>query len=177
MSEPLCNMCHRAPPAPERKRCEGCIEATRRWGRTWRLKQRTAAMAGEALAEAEAAELEAARPRTRGDCAGGERPCPWASCRHHLLWEQGGAWDGGVLRSDDELLDLLDRMPATCALDAADEGGLNLAEAGRLLDITRERMRQIETRILDPERLAIGAAAQRRALQRRDRLRQLLDGE
>ena len=27
------------------------------------------------------------RPRTRADCLDGPRPCPWASCRHHLLFE------------------------------------------------------------------------------------------
>lgn len=27
------------------------------------------------------------RPRTRGDCKDGPRPCPWVSCRHHLLLE------------------------------------------------------------------------------------------
>lgn len=25
------------------------------------------------------------RPRTRGECVGGERPCPWASCEHHAI--------------------------------------------------------------------------------------------
>src|SRR4029077_6719314 len=24
------------------------------------------------------------RPRPRGDCVGGERPCPFVSCAHHL---------------------------------------------------------------------------------------------
>lgn len=27
------------------------------------------------------------RPRTRAECIDGPRPCPWASCRHHLLLE------------------------------------------------------------------------------------------
>lgn len=27
------------------------------------------------------------RPRTRADCVDAPRPCPWASCRHHLLLE------------------------------------------------------------------------------------------
>lgn len=27
---------------------------------------------------------EPRRPRTRGECLGGYRPCPWVSCRHHL---------------------------------------------------------------------------------------------
>lgn len=27
------------------------------------------------------------RPQTRADCRGDARPCPWVSCRHHLLLE------------------------------------------------------------------------------------------
>jgi hypothetical protein len=33
------------------------------------------------------AELAIPRPRTRGDCQLEARPCPWVSCRHHLLLE------------------------------------------------------------------------------------------
>lgn len=29
-------------------------------------------------------EFWGARPRTRGDCIGGMRPCPWISCKWHL---------------------------------------------------------------------------------------------
>jgi hypothetical protein len=29
------------------------------------------------------------RPRTRGECRNGERPCPWAACEHHLLIDRG----------------------------------------------------------------------------------------
>ncbi len=29
------------------------------------------------------------RPRTRAECAGGARPCPWVACEHHLLLELG----------------------------------------------------------------------------------------
>ena len=28
---------------------------------------------------------EADRPQSRADCAGGQRPCPWVSCKHHLF--------------------------------------------------------------------------------------------
>ncbi len=28
--------------------------------------------------------LPIVRPKTRGECASGPRPCPWVSCRHHL---------------------------------------------------------------------------------------------
>src|ERR1019366_2346037 len=27
------------------------------------------------------------RPKTRGDCVDGPRPCPWAGCRQHLYLE------------------------------------------------------------------------------------------
>ena len=32
-----------------------------------------------------------ARPITRADCIDGPRPCPWVSCRHHLLLEIAAA--------------------------------------------------------------------------------------
>jgi hypothetical protein len=41
-----------------------------------------------------------------------------------------------------------DELEHTCALDVADLGGCTLADAGRLLNITRERIRQIEAKAL-----------------------------
>ena len=35
----------------------------------------------------EAALADIARPKTRGECQGGQRPCPWVACRHNLLIE------------------------------------------------------------------------------------------
>ena len=32
-----------------------------------------------------------ARPLTRAECKDGPRPCPWVSCRHHLLLEVASA--------------------------------------------------------------------------------------
>ncbi len=26
------------------------------------------------------------KPIKRIDCINGERPCPWISCKHHMLW-------------------------------------------------------------------------------------------
>lgn len=75
-------------------------------------------------------------PATRADClAGGrnaQRPCPWLSCRHSLAAEPG--WRGG----------------SSCALDVVDAnpGGVTLETVGDLLGLTRERIRQLEVRVL-----------------------------
>jgi hypothetical protein len=81
------------------------------------------------------------RPRTRGDCAGGERPCPWISCRHHIAID---VLDTGSLRITSDLD--LEAMRSTCSLDIADAGEHTLEEVGMLLNLTRERVRQIESR-------------------------------
>lgn len=85
------------------------------------------------------------RPRTRGDCVGGPRPCPWYGCRHHLGLEVGA---GGAVRLAIDPDDL-DTAPETCSLDVADRVArgdeVTLDEVGQLLGgVTRERVRQIE---------------------------------
>ncbi len=88
---------------------------------------------------------DARRPRTRGDCAAGERPCPWVSCRHHLAIE---VTTKGNVRVDKRFAAHLEGSgpaPAeTCALDVADRGGGTLEIVGGLFGFTRERVRQIE---------------------------------
>lgn len=79
------------------------------------------------------------RPRTRGECQGGERPCPFVSCRFHLYLDVQGP--AVKLNFPDREVDELDE---TCALDVADRGGATLHEAGTLMNVTRERVRQIE---------------------------------
>jgi len=98
--------------------------------------------------EAELVELRAANagldlpppPRNRSECRDGPRPCPHASCRYSLLADITDA--GSVLHvfPDREIEELAD----TCALDVADRGGATLQEVGRRLNVTRERIRQIE---------------------------------
>jgi transcriptional regulator with XRE-family HTH domain len=78
------------------------------------------------------------RPQTRADCAGGERPCPWVGCKWHLWLVSAGA------RTIRHQRRALEDLPASCALDVADEGPHTLDEVGQALGITRERVRQIE---------------------------------
>lgn len=97
----------------------------------------------------EEAEDMATRPRTRGDCIDGPRPCPWVSCRHHLAIDVNPR--GGIrinLPSEDGELDL-DRFEHTCSLDVADEGEHTMQVVGELLDISRERVRQMEEASLE----------------------------
>lgn len=100
------------------------------------------------------------RPVTRADCApwirpvdgaqNHDRPCPWASCRHHLalhISRQTGAIE--PLQPGVEIWE----MAETCALDLAERGGepgsglgpgKTLGEVGALFGVTRERIRQVE---------------------------------
>lgn len=83
------------------------------------------------------------RPRTRDDCQGGYRPCPYVSCRHHLyleVSEQSGSIK--LLFPDKEPWEL----EHSCSLDLADNGDRTLENVGTVLNITRERARQIEAR-------------------------------
>lgn len=84
------------------------------------------------------------RPKTRGDCASGPRPCPWVSCRHHLMLEANST--GSITFPLGEIE--IDEMGETCSLDIADRGGTTLEEVGATMAITRERARQIEVRAL-----------------------------
>jgi len=96
------------------------------------------------------AALERLRPRTRADCEGGPRPCPFLSCRYNLYVD---VTPTGSLKLNFPELEL-DQVPETCALDVADRGGVTLAEIGRALNITRARAGQLEL-----EALARAAAA------------------
>lgn len=82
-------------------------------------------------------DMLAERPRTRGACADGARPCPWASCRHHLLFEltKRGKFK---MRAEEP-----DQLAESCSLDVADRGGMSLHEIGHVLGVSRELVRQV----------------------------------
>jgi hypothetical protein len=80
------------------------------------------------------------RPRTRGEC-GTERPCPWVGCRYHLYLDVSPRTGSIKLNHPDIAVE---DMHESCALDVADAGEHTLLEVGALVNITRERVRQLE---------------------------------
>ena len=88
-------------------------------------------------------EIELARPRSRAECAQGVRPCMFVSCKHHLYLDVNPDTGSIKLNFPDKEIWELDE---TCALDVADRGGITLEEVGTIMNLTRERIRQVETR-------------------------------
>lgn len=91
-------------------------------------------------------ELSLARPRRRGDCIGGVRPCPWMRCVHHLAIDVTAI---GSLRLPFGEEPDLDAMLDTCALDVADRGSQAFERIGRRLNFTRARAQQVERDALE----------------------------
>ncbi len=88
-------------------------------------------------------EIEQSRPRSRAECANGPRPCMFVSCKHHLYLDVNPSTGSIKLNfPDKEIWELGE----TCALDVADRGGITLEEVGGIMNLTRERIRQVETR-------------------------------
>ncbi|HEY1957399.1 MAG TPA: sigma factor-like helix-turn-helix DNA-binding protein [Polyangiaceae bacterium] len=83
------------------------------------------------------------RPVTRADCQGGERPCPFVSCKHHLYLDVSART--GAIKLNFPDLEVWE-MSETCALDIADRGGATLEEVGAIMNLTRERIRQVEVK-------------------------------
>jgi hypothetical protein len=83
------------------------------------------------------------RPKVRGECQSAERPCPFVSCEHHLYLDVNP--QSGAIKLNFPHLEVWE-MAETCALDVADRGGITLEEVGAILNLTRERIRQVEVR-------------------------------
>ena len=83
------------------------------------------------------------RPKVRSECVGGERPCPFVSCKHHLFLDVSART--GAIKLNFPHLEVWE-MAETCSLDVADRGGITLEEVGAILNLTRERIRQVEVR-------------------------------
>ena len=81
------------------------------------------------------------RPRHRSECVDGVRPCPYVACKHHLYLDVNP--DTGSIKLNFPDVPVWE-MKETCALDIADRGGVTLEEVGDILNLTRERIRQVE---------------------------------
>ena len=85
--------------------------------------------------------LSIARPSQRAACAEGIRPCPWVACKHHLYLDVNP--ETGSIKLNFPHLEVWE-MDETCALDVADRSGTTLEEVGEIMNLTRERIRQVE---------------------------------
>jgi hypothetical protein len=96
--------------------------------------------AAEAPERIETGEL---RPLFRSECEAGHRPCPFVGCKHHLFLDVS-PHTGSIKLNFPDLE--VDGMRESCSLDVADRGQTTLEEVGVLLNLTRERVRQIEAK-------------------------------
>lgn len=122
-------------------------EDRRRPGKKGRRRSRTIAtkrLSKEELAMGEElSRVQIDRPVDRDQCVNGQRPCPYVSCKHHLYLDVNP--DTGSIKLNFPDLEVWE-MAETCALDVADRGGITLEEVGEILNLTRERIRQVEVK-------------------------------
>ena len=98
--------------------------------------------------------IETSRPKVRADCMNGPRPCLFVSCKHNLYLDVNPETGSIKLNFPDKEIWELEY---TCALDVAEKGGITLEEVGEIMNLTRERIRQVETRGLVKLRAATEA--------------------
>lgn len=89
--------------------------------------------------------VDVPRPKTRADCTAVPRPCPFVSCVHHLFLDVS-ARTGSIKLNFPDLEP--DELPAdaSCVLDVADRDGETLQRVGNIMNLTRERVRQVEVK-------------------------------
>ncbi|NIQ91042.1 MAG: DNA-binding protein [Nitrospinaceae bacterium] len=87
------------------------------------------------------------RPKNRSECREGLRPCPFVGCRFHLYLDVNSSTGSIKLNFPNREPWELDQ---TCALDICEaEDGVTLEEIGIVMNLTRERVRQIEEKVLN----------------------------
>ena len=80
------------------------------------------------------------KPKTREECRCGPRPCPWVSCKYHLYLDVNPVT--GTIKINFPEKEIWE-LEHTCALDLAEEGAQSFEEIGRRMNLTRERIRQL----------------------------------
>ena len=81
------------------------------------------------------------RPKTRVECVSSPRPCLYVACKYHLYLDVNP--ETGSIKINFPDLEPWE-LEETCALDVAERGGVTLEEVGDILNLTRERVRQLE---------------------------------
>lgn len=85
------------------------------------------------------------KPGNRAECLKMKRPCLFVSCKYHLFLDVNPETKSIKFNfPGKEVWELKE----TCALDVADKGGVTLEEVGAIMNLTRERIRQVEMRAL-----------------------------
>ena len=102
--------------------------------------------AGRAELQALGADEPYERPRTRSDCARVPRPCPYVACKYSLYLDVSET--GSIILNFPHLEP--GEMPAeqSCALDLAERGAMTLEDIAVVTNLTRERIRQVESKAL-----------------------------
>lgn len=90
-------------------------------------------------------ETDYPKPKMRSECVDASRPCPYVSCKHHLYLDVSART--GAIKLNFPDLEVWE-MNETCALDVADRGGTTLEDVGAIMNLTRERIRQVEVKAL-----------------------------
>jgi hypothetical protein len=137
-----------------------------RWPRKCSSLPRARSIAARPLSRQERREAEvlaflepgwdAARPRTRADCADHPRPCPWVSCRYNLYLDVSDS--GRTIKLNFPELEP-GAMPAggSCVLDIADRvaqgEAICLEDIGRVMNLSIERVRQLSSLALQGARI------------------------
>ena len=132
-------------PQPEVARIRRKVHSA---GRDGRVRSKTIAPKRLTRDERRLSELlvypdDVERPGSREACQGMPRPCPFVSCSHHLYLDVNP--ETGAIKLNFPHLEVWE-MAETCSLDVADRGGITLEEVGAILNLTRERIRQVEVR-------------------------------
>lgn len=81
------------------------------------------------------------RPQTRSECVDGPRPCAFVSCKYHLYLDVKDETQS--IKLNFPHLEVWE-MEHSCSLDVAERGGLTLEQVGSIMNLTRERIRQVE---------------------------------
>lgn len=101
--------------------------------------------------------FEYTRPKTRADCVNGLRPCPFVGCVHNLFADVSP--QTGTIKARMTIEQFLSGERETCVLDVADRHGMTLEDVGAEMDLTRERVRQIESMAFAKMQIDIGEIA------------------